>query len=146
MPTLGIASPKRIALCGLAFKGRPATDDLRGTVAIDIFREMKSAFPNATYIGYDPMVVSQEIEALGLNPVKSLDGAFDKSELVLILNNHPQFESMDVGRLSRLMAGPGFIYDFWGLFDPGNLDLPNSVGYGGLGFMAHAKYPSGKRG
>lgn len=144
MLTLGISTPKRIALCGLAFKGRPATDDLRGTVAIDILREIKSVFPMSTYVGYDPMVGPLDIAGLGLTPVESLDDAFAESELVLILNNHPQFEVMDIGTLSRLMAASGFIYDFWGQFDPEKIDLPNSVGYGGLGFMAHAKYPIGK--
>lgn len=144
MESLGIAKPKRIALCGLAFKGRPATDDLRGTVAIDIFREIRNVFRLSNYVGYDPMVGPLEIEALGLNPVESLDEAFAESELVLILNNHTQFEMMDVGRLSRLMASSGFIYDFWGQFDPEKIDLASNVGYGGLGFMAHANYPSGE--
>ena len=53
-----------ITLAGLAFKGRPATDDLRGTTAKPIFEELKKAFPSAHFRGFDKVVPPEEIPQL----------------------------------------------------------------------------------
>ena len=50
-----------ISLMGLAFKGQPATDDLRGTMAKPVLNALKKAFPNANYQGFDAVVNDQEI-------------------------------------------------------------------------------------
>jgi hypothetical protein len=52
--------------------------------------------------------------------------AFEKSDLVLLVNNHPIIKKIDLGFHARNMRPGGMIYDYWGRFDDNEL-LPNGV-------------------
>ena len=129
----GFATRPTITLMGIAFKGRPVTDDLRGTMARPVFAALKEKFPDATFRGFDPVVSKTEIQAFGLNPCETIERGFEGSDLVVILNNHPLFSSMPVENMAGAMNKPGLIYDFWNNFVAKSLHLPNGVGYLALG-------------
>ncbi len=122
-----------ITLMGIAFKGKPATDDLRGTTAKPIFNALQEAFPSAEFRGYDAVVATKDIKNFGLLPVSSLEDAFHNSNLVIILNNHAVFELMPISDLCSKMAKPGLVYDFWNNYKSEDLHLPESIGYMALG-------------
>ena len=123
-----------IALAGVAFKGRPETDDLRGTMAKPILAMLRKFFPGARFRGYDAVVATHTIrEAFGIDPVVSVDDAFAGSNLVVIANNHPCFERMPLSPLADTMERPGVIFDFWNNFGVANVELPDGVIYTGLG-------------
>lgn len=124
---------KIITLLGLAFKGKPVTDDIRGTPAKAILHALKQLIPEAEYRGYDPIVSHEGISSLGLTPKKQLSDAFKDAHLVLILNNHPQFATLPIELHSEVMARPALIYDFWNHFHSKKIDLPDGVQYIGLG-------------
>lgn len=126
-----------ITLMGIAFKGQPATDDLRGTMAKPIFEQLRAAFPGATFRGFDAVVAEKDIGDFGLAPVATLDAAFEGANLILILNNHPVFFAMPMERLTAYMAKPGLVYDFWNCFKAADMHLPQRVGYMALG--SHGK-------
>lgn len=130
-----------ISLLGLAFKGRPATNDLRGSTAKPIFEALKKTFPDADFRGFDPMVSDEDITDFGVTPMPSLETAFDGAHIVLILNNHRLFETMPVDVLAHHMAGPGFIYDLWHHFTAKELRLPASIGYLALGSHSAGRLP-----
>lgn len=127
----------KITLMGIAFKGQPATDDLRGTMAKPILEQIRPAFPNAILRGFDAVVAEKDIRGFGLDPVATLDEAFKGASLVLIMNNHPVFSAMPMERLGPLMAQPGLVYDFWNCFKSTDLHLPPGVAYMALG--SHGK-------
>ncbi len=130
----------RITLAGLAFKGRPATDDLRGTMALPILAALRAAFPGAAFRGFDPMVGAEAIrEAFAIEPVADLAAAFEGAHLVVIANNHPCFADMALTQLSAAMARPGAIYDFWNNFTGRDLDLAEGVRYLALGVAERAE-------
>lgn len=133
--------PKKpiVSLLGIAFKGRPATDDVRGSNAKCILQDLKSALPEAQFWGYDPVVNPQVIQELGLDPKTTAEEAFQNASLVLILNNHPFFSSMPIETWSLQMARPGIIYDFWNNFKNENLYLPDDIQYIALGSHKYAK-------
>ena len=122
-----------VSLLGLAFKGQPATDDLRGTMARPVFARLREAFPNAKFRGYDAVVSNENIRSLGLEPVDSLGSAFENASVIIILNNHPVFSSMPIHDLTTGMARPGLVYDFWNFFKTVDLHLPKDVFYMALG-------------
>lgn len=122
----------KISLMGIAFKGRPATDDIRGTTARPILDALCAAFPGATFWGYDPVISSQVIQEFGLIPKRSLEEALHGAHLVLILNNHPSFSEMPIESLAEKMARPGVVYDFWNCFSE-ELYFPEGVQYISLG-------------
>lgn len=129
----GFPTAPVIALLGLAFKGRPSTDDLRGTMAEPVFAALKNNFPRALFRGYDAVVTAENIRTFGLEPCPELPAAFGGANLVLILNNHPVFSALPLNRLAATMNGPGLIYDFWNHYTASELDLPPEIRYIALG-------------
>ena len=127
-----------VALLGIAFKGQPATDDLRGTMAKPVFDSLKRRIPGATWRGYDAVVSDRDLREFGLEPCESLSDAMKGAHLALILNNHPEFGAMQLDDLAGVMARPGLIYDFWNFFNAPDLHLPNGVRYMALGSHGRA--------
>lgn len=141
--TPGFPAQPTISLLGLAFKGQPATDDLRGTMARPVLDAVRGVFPGATLRGYDAVVAEADIRTFGLTPAASLEEAFAGANLALILNNHPVFMSMPIERMAERMARPGLVYDFWNCFRAGDLHLPAGTGYIALGSRGKAVLPEG---
>ena len=130
-----------ISLMGLAFKGRPSTNDLRGTMAKPIFEALKKHFPSAVFRGYDAMVEKHHVENFGLEYCPTLNDAFKNSNLIMILNNHHGFSTMPFDDLAATMARPGLIYDFWNTYVAEKLHLPEKIGYIALGSHGRAVLP-----
>jgi nucleotide sugar dehydrogenase len=123
----------RIALLGIAFKGRPATDDVRGTMAIPIREALSKAFPKATIVAHDPIVDSDTLRLLDMTPCEELDEAFVNTSMALILNNHPAYETMSIETVTEAMARPAMVYDCWNNFINRPIRLPRNVSYVALG-------------
>lgn len=131
------SSRPRIALLGLAFKGVPATDDLRGTMALPILKALQQRFPNGRVVGYDPVACPVDAARFfGIPIVTSLDEAITQADIVVIANNHPEFRNMDLAATAQLMRRPSVIYDFWNLFDDVTETMPLGVTYLALGAEA----------
>ncbi|MDP1608997.1 MAG: nucleotide sugar dehydrogenase [Chlamydiales bacterium] len=128
-----------ISLLGIAFKGSPATDDLRGTAAKEILEILHRAFPLAHFCGFDPIVSQENIKQFGVEPKKNLEEAFQGAHLVCILNNHALFSQMPLETLALQMARPGVIYDFWNNYEREMLCLPADLHYIALGSHKFAK-------
>lgn len=124
----GFPAKPVISLLGLAFKGMPPTDDLRGTMAYPIFRELEAAFPGATFRGYDAAVEPAAATAFfGFPMVKTLAAAFEGADMVFLLNNHSAFQQMDLAALSASMHRPGIVYDLWNMHDDIMDSMPDGV-------------------
>lgn len=135
----GFAEHPVIALMGIAFKGQPSTDDLRGTMAKPVFASLRESYPTAEFRGYDAVVSADDITGFGLSPVPALKQAFSGASLVVILNNHPVFSAMDIEELAKEMQAPGLIYDFWNCFKTMDLHLPQGIAYIALGSHSQVK-------
>ncbi|MBS3112478.1 nucleotide sugar dehydrogenase [Candidatus Woesearchaeota archaeon] len=97
----------KIALVGLAFKGFPETDDLRGSPALKIMNSINSMGKNVKYVCYDPLV--KEFQGLEIN--KYIDHNITDCDVVLFLTNHPRL--MHVILNDKLKNGQ-LIVDCWG--------------------------------
>jgi UDP-N-acetyl-D-mannosaminuronic acid dehydrogenase len=131
-----------ITVLGIAFKGRPATDDLRGTMARPVLAELRSRFPDARFRGFDPIVQLAMVREFGLEPCDSLEQAFAGSNICVIMNNHPAFAAMPVETLADSLARPGVVYDFWNCYAGKTLRLPPGTSYVALG--GHGRVVSGE--
>ena len=121
------------AVLGLAFKGRPETSDLRGTLAIPLIAELRSLYPGARLYGFDPAVPAQDIKSLGLEPCATAEDAFSDAAFVIYQNNNAAFMRLNLGALSRLMLQDGVIYDMWNQYLDERSQLRPDVAYFGLG-------------
>ncbi len=123
----------QISLLGIAFKGRPVTDDVRGTTAKPILESLRRVFSEGEFYGFDPVVDADTIKALGMIPKATVETAFAAANMVLILNNHVMFGTIPIEKLAGTMSSGGVIYDFWNNFHGMPLLLPRGVRYVALG-------------
>jgi UDP-N-acetyl-D-mannosaminuronic acid dehydrogenase len=118
--------PQKILLAGLTFKGYPETDDLRGSMALEVLTALKSQFHGAIFFGYDPKLQKQDIEALGLTYVSDIQASVHEFDLVLITNNHPSFKRIPWAELFDQNIRPHLVYDYWNNFS--SFDAPEYTG------------------
>ncbi len=114
-----------VTIMGMAFKGRPDTDDLRGSPSLWMIDHIRKELPDATIKAQDYIVKDDAIRKLGVEPVDDTE-AFNGSDVVLIMNNNPRYETLDVETRAKSMNQPGVIYDAWNVVFP-NIDLPEGV-------------------
>lgn len=122
----------KIAICGLAFKGRPETDDLRGTPSKYVIEAVKERYPDAEVVGQDFAVKDADIETLGLAAV-DVDGAFKDAKLVIIANDNMRYRNIELDRLMDTMAKPGVVFDVWDALQADRTVTPEGVTYIRLG-------------
>jgi UDP-N-acetyl-D-mannosaminuronic acid dehydrogenase len=128
---LGIKNPK-ISILGIAFKGTPETNDLRGSVSIQIHNLLKTILPKAEIYGFDPMVSEIEASSYGIRMHKTSEEAFQGANILLLANNNKLFANMDLDTLSTKLDKPAIIYDYWGRFDNKHT-FPDGVYYSSWG-------------
>ena len=112
------ASP-RIALCGLAFKGEPPVDDLRGAMSLAVLRELRRQAPKADFTFYDPVCRAAQLRpVVGKGRIAAdFARAIKGAEIVLIANNHASFARVTPQEIRAQLAARGFVYDYWNLLD-----------------------------
>ena len=129
----GLPAKPVIALLGIAFKGRPPTDDLRGTTARPLLAKLAKAFPGARFRGFDAVVSAEAQRGFGLEPMASLTDALTGAHVAVIHNNHAVFATMPLESLADRMATPGIVYDLWNNFAPRSVLMPEGRAYVCLG-------------
>ena len=123
---------KKITICGLAFKGKPETNDMRGSTVYPIINEIKKIKKVKIY-GFDNLVDDKFFRFLKIKRIKNVSEIFNRSSLVLIHNNHVKFSKLNINKLSKLMKKPGLIYDFWNNYSQSKIKLPTGIKYMALG-------------
>ncbi len=125
LAALGRTDGLTVALLGMAFKGTPDTDDLRGSPSLLMLERIRERLPDATIRAQDYMVRDDALRDLGVEPADDTE-AFRNSHLVFIMNNNRRYRTLDVESRAALMARPGVIYDAWNVVYR-KLELPEGV-------------------
>lgn len=115
MERRGAPADAIVAVLGLAFKGVPETDDLRGSMGVRVVEALKVRRPLVRIKLFDPVVSRQELEALDIGGTicTSVTEAIAGADLAMITNNHPLFATLGFSALVRDLPEHGFVYDFW---------------------------------
>lgn len=117
--------PLKVSILGMAFKGVPATDDLRGSMSVKVLDELKKACPDCEVGLFDPVIVADDLAArFPDEQVFSRIGEAISSgaAVVVIANNHPALGRISPRTMSEFIAPNGFIFDYWNHFS----HLPDS--------------------
>jgi UDP-N-acetyl-D-mannosaminuronic acid dehydrogenase len=114
-----LAVPLKINILGMAFKGVPATDDLRGSMSVKVLDELKKACPDCEIGLYDPVIAPEELEATF--PDEQVfsrvgDAISGGADVVVIANNHPALGRISPRTMSEFIEPGGFIFDYWNHF------------------------------
>jgi UDP-N-acetyl-D-mannosaminuronic acid dehydrogenase len=134
---IGLSSERklRVGILGLAFKGVPPTNDLRGSLGVAIVNSLMKRFPNILLSVFDPVVKNEDLGDLDLDMSHEIESVFVDADLVIITNNHPDFAALDLDSLSNGMSHGAVIYDLWGRYKTeisGNGNLVASWGGHGI--------------
>jgi len=128
---LGRQAGLTVCLMGMAFKGVPDTDDLRGSPALLMLERIRETLPDARVKAQDYMAADEALRKLGVEPVDDTE-AFRGSHIVWIMNNNRRYRTLDVESRAELMARPGVIFDAWNVLYR-KLKLPEGVALHALG-------------
>ena len=105
-----------VGFLGLAFKGVPETDDLRGSLGVVLLNELRGLFVNGDFSFYDPLVPNFQNHLGSVLKYNQINEVFSNSRLVIITNNNPEFANLDLDVLSAKMPKRSIIYDLWGRY------------------------------
>jgi UDP-N-acetyl-D-mannosaminuronic acid dehydrogenase len=121
----------RVLLIGMAFKGNPETNDLRGSVSVSIARELIQRGCNVQC--FDAVIGEQELRNHGLNPAR-MNEALSNSDAVLVLNNHEK--NIPINFLQSIGSGGAvLVFDGWSLLERHEAEKYPGVIYANLGYM-----------
>lgn len=113
-----LRAPLRIRVLGMAFKGIPATDDLRGSMSVKVLGALKKALPDAQYGVFDP-VITPDVLAKDFPDEEVFTrygDAVSGASVVVIANNHPALGAISPRTISEFIAPGGFVFDYWNHF------------------------------
>jgi UDP-N-acetyl-D-mannosaminuronic acid dehydrogenase len=102
----------KLLVCGIAYKGRPQTDDVRGSASAEVARLLRDNV--RVLAGHDFLVPPQRIAELGYAPT-SLDEGLTDAEALILLTDHPGYASLDGGTVAVRMRPPAIVFDLWGV-------------------------------
>ncbi len=119
-----------VLLVGMAFKGWPETNDLRGSTSVDVGLELVRQ--GCEVMGYDAIVDDATIQTLGFTPV-TLHDAAGRCDALLILNNHPN--NVQDGLVARLHGRLTLLFDGWSQLDRHEVEHYEGVTYATMGYM-----------
>lgn len=103
----------KVFVCGIAYKGRPATDDVRGSASVEISAALRGRV--AELAGHDFVVGHERIARAGFTPAGIVEG-LTGADALLLLVDHPRYqECLDPAAIRSLMRLPAVVFDMWGL-------------------------------
>ncbi|TCO61932.1 nucleotide sugar dehydrogenase [Actinocrispum wychmicini] len=102
----------KILVCGMAYKGRPETDDVRGAASTTVARLLGGNVK--TLAGHDFLVPDHVVRGLGFEPA-GLEGGLHDADGALLLVDHPRYRDITADQVRALMRGPRLILDMWGI-------------------------------
>ena len=122
--------PARVLVTGFAFKGRPATEDVRGSAAIPLMARLQAA--GVEVWGHDFVTSDKVIAELGARAC-TLEEGFEGADGAIIMNNHAGYLTAGVPALARRLKRPAFVFDSWSLFEAHQFESVAGVRYAALG-------------
>ncbi|MGE7217412.1 nucleotide sugar dehydrogenase [Priestia koreensis] len=120
-----------VGVSGFAYKGVPETDDLRGSSVWEIISLLQSRNVKSI-IGHDFIVSNDVIEATGIMPSHNMEELIEKSDVIVVLNNHLNYKHTDIEKLVQDKEKRTIVYDMWKVL---NVSKQNkNLMYMGAGF------------
>ena len=109
---LPLVKGNKALVCGLAFKGRPETNDIRNSPGVEIIKNLLNR--NFVVYGFDPALKEEVIFKTGALS-EPLAKSVKEADLIVIANNNPFFEREEFWKLLSEKKENCYILDGWGL-------------------------------
>jgi UDP-N-acetyl-D-mannosaminuronic acid dehydrogenase len=111
--------PLTAAVLGIAFKGVPETDDLRGSMALKVIDALHDSGRFAEIRLYDPVIDPESLRAALPDAIAcpTLSNAIAGADIAIITNNHAAFTRTAIDEYASGLGPSGFVYDYWNNLD-----------------------------
>ena len=130
---INIKKKIKIVICGLAFKGFPKTNDMRGSTVYPLIYELKKNFKNFKIYGHDELVDQKYFYSLKIQKIKKIIDIFNQTDLLIIHNNNPLYKKiLSIQNISTMSSG-SLIYDFWNNYEEKFSIKNRNINYYSLG-------------
>jgi UDP-N-acetyl-D-mannosaminuronic acid dehydrogenase len=118
-----------ITIAGFAFKGEPETDDLRGSMSIEVMNAIQNIMPNSKINIYDPIVKIKDLQKISEHCFTNFNDSILDSDVIVICNNHEFFSSNDLRAMLAKNQKIKLVYDFWNHFDHLDISQKKELNY-----------------
>lgn len=128
--TNGRLEDNSILIIGIAFKGDPETNDVRGSTSLQLAHVL--ADKCKTLKVWDAVIPTADLLKLGLDPVPSLNEGIKNADIVLILNNNRH------NILAEALTEPSerkLIFDGWNQLNQREIERISGFTYSTMGYM-----------
>jgi UDP-N-acetyl-D-mannosaminuronic acid dehydrogenase len=100
----------KIVISGLAFKGKPETNDLRDSFGMKLALMLRNKSENLRLEFWDPSINEADISIVNFNKIQNLD----TSSQILILANNSSFVTSKAAYAEMCTLGPeSYVVDLW---------------------------------
>ena len=116
-----------ITVWGIAFKGNPETNDLRGSMSVKVIEQLLTQIPAAKIKIYDAVCSTTSLKKINNKIVvaNNKNESLCNSNCLIIANNHTEFSQINLEETIGLLSKNSFIYDYWNHF--ADKKLNNSI-------------------
>lgn len=122
----------KVFVSGFAFKGHPETDDLRGSLTLDLVAALRK-HGIAHLTAHDFVVAPETLRQAGFEPATLAEG-FREADCAIIANAHRGYSALNIGELLSAMRKPALFYDAWHLFEPSTIQTIKGMRYAAIGY------------
>jgi UDP-N-acetyl-D-mannosaminuronic acid dehydrogenase len=120
---------QKVLVAGIAYKGHPETDDVRGAASVEVARRLAGRV--GVLAGHDFVVPDERVARLGLEPT-GLDDGLRGADALLLLTDHAGYRDLTAECLLGLMHERPVVYDVWSVLHE-RLSGRDDLTYLGLG-------------
>lgn len=129
-----IEKPK-VVIVGLAFKGEPATSDIRFSPSLDVIRNLKTqGVKNINF--YDPYVSVDACAELGVCSENDLQSCAKDSDVIILMHGSQRYVSEDMLRRLKAREGTQLLIDTWSLYKDHVFVDSDGVVYANLSYQS----------
>ncbi len=118
----------KILILGFAFKGRPVTSDVRGSMTLRLVAHLKEAKIKNIY-GFDPAVRKEDMVRCGVVHVMDLAKGFKNADAVVVMNNNSEFEAIEMRAFLQKARKPTLVFDTWSVCNTDEIAKVKEVEY-----------------
>jgi len=122
-----------IAIIGVAYKGTPPVDDIRGSAALNLAARFRELLPAARLRVWDAELSADRLEKLGFDPTSGAHEAAAGANVCVLANDHPAIAALDLRRLAAALAPGALLYDMSGITAGREALLPAGIAFSRIG-------------
>ena len=118
-----------VSIIGIAFKGIPETNDLRGAASIELINKIESKV-NKIFV-WDAIISKDKLNLNNLLFIEKLNEHLEISDALIFMNNHPENRTINFLNIKKELL----IFDGWAQFDYRELEKIKGVTYSTMGYI-----------